>query len=394
MHLQNRLRVISFGIQTMRETRIIIFVIACGFLATFDGVSHAVSVGKKQIGAAEVVIKDVYRAKKDDKIKKKAGVFKNNVIQTDAESRAGIKFVDGTKIAISEKSDLKIDDFIYKGEKTVTQSTLALARGALRFSSKFSKHKTKLKMPTGTLGIRGTTFDVLSDLNSSEIAVHEGAVDFTDKKGKRFAIKEGEALRVDELGDGVTYPEKLSEKMVTTMNSSIQDLHQKKFYIDGPKDLGKFKNLKTMDPDDVLVLETKYGNIYIQLIREKAALNAAKLDQHINEKVYDGNFQFRYQKGFVEIQPRKGTKVDLGKSIVAELSESVFNSGSVGMVRPPKDVDGARGRIFITYRDSNHLNGKYTKVGRVVKGLEIVETVAYYAKRKKKVILKAVKKNN
>jgi peptidylprolyl isomerase len=56
----------------------------------------------------------------------------------------------------------------------------------------------------------------------------------------------------------------------------------------------------------------------------------------------------------------------------AEFSNVPYTRGIVGMART-NDPNSANSQFFITFADGAFLNGKYTVVGEVVRGMDVVD---------------------
>jgi peptidylprolyl isomerase len=59
-------------------------------------------------------------------------------------------------------------------------------------------------------------------------------------------------------------------------------------------------------------------------------------------------------------------------NLKAEFSNVPFKRGTVGMARAGSP-DSANSQFFIMYADGSFLNGKYTVVGDVVSGMDVVD---------------------
>ena len=59
-------------------------------------------------------------------------------------------------------------------------------------------------------------------------------------------------------------------------------------------------------------------------------------------------------------------------NLPAEFSNVPFKRGIVGMARA-NDPNSANSQFFIMYADGAFLNGKYTVVGEVVRGMDVVD---------------------
>ena len=90
-----------------------------------------------------------------------AGIEMNDAIVT-ANSKAGITFIDDTKVQITEHSKLVIDNFVYDGEKKTGKLGMKMALGTIKYASgqiaKNDPQQVVVETPTATIGVRGTDF--------------------------------------------------------------------------------------------------------------------------------------------------------------------------------------------------------------------------------------------
>src|SRR5205809_924730 len=100
---------------------------------------------------------------------------------------------------------------------------------------------------------------------------------------------------------------------------------------------------------------------------------------------YDGQRFHRVEPGFVvqigdpqsKTLPMNDPKMGTGGpgyTIKAEFNSRKFDRGVLGMARS-SDPDSAGSQIYIMLGAAPHLNGQYTAFGRVVTGLELVDTI-------------------
>jgi peptidylprolyl isomerase len=59
-------------------------------------------------------------------------------------------------------------------------------------------------------------------------------------------------------------------------------------------------------------------------------------------------------------------------NLQAEFTQTPFKRGVVGMARS-SDPNSANSQFFICFADASFLNGKYTVVGEVVSGMDVVD---------------------
>jgi len=87
-------------------------------------------------------------------------IFLGDVITTDAEGRLQILLLDQTVFTIGANSAIVIDEFVYDPLTESGHMTAQVIKGVFRFAtgkiSKQAPEKMKVKLPVGTIGIRGT----------------------------------------------------------------------------------------------------------------------------------------------------------------------------------------------------------------------------------------------
>lgn len=85
-----------------------------------------------------------------------------DILITDKSSKVGVIFNDGSTLTLSEGSFLNIEEFTYKPIEEKYKFTLKLDRGETLFESgkmgEVSPENFEFKIPSGTIGIRGTKF--------------------------------------------------------------------------------------------------------------------------------------------------------------------------------------------------------------------------------------------
>jgi hypothetical protein len=112
------------------------------------------------IGHATTVEKTVTGIVAGQKAALKQGdaVFKDEVIETAAESLARLEFRDATKLFIGPSSRVTLDKFVYNPDDTASKLVVAASKGAFRFISGKSEHSAyEIRTPFGSLGVNGTT---------------------------------------------------------------------------------------------------------------------------------------------------------------------------------------------------------------------------------------------
>lgn len=112
-----------------------------------------------------------------------------------------VALLDGTVITFGPGSDMVIDEFVYNpGESD--RFLARITKGIFRFVAGQLAHRRdqwRVNVPTGAIGIRGTTFDVTADPGGSgEISVEEGEVVLTEyDSAKEWVVDAGHKLVVE-----------------------------------------------------------------------------------------------------------------------------------------------------------------------------------------------------
>ena len=167
-----------------------------------------------EIGSVTSQTKAARITRKGDKILTEVNtpVEMRDLIET-LKGRTNIKFVDDTKVSVTEYSKLLIDEFVYNPENKTGKLSLKAALGTIRYSSgkiaKNSRQNVKIKSPTASVSVRGTDFTI----NVQE----DGASSFlllpsTDEAGKSYVG----SIDVSTLGGTVTLNKAYEATTVTS----------------------------------------------------------------------------------------------------------------------------------------------------------------------------------
>ena len=132
------------------------------------------------------------------------------------------------------------------------------------------------------------------------------------------------------------------------------------------------------DPQNTILIDTTHGRIVIKLRPDIAPKHAERIKQLAREKYYDNVPFHRVIAGFMA-QTGDGARGDgTGGSkhpnLPAEFSNVPFKRGIVGMART-NDPNSANSQFFIMFDEGASLNGKYTVVGEVTSGMDVVDRI-------------------
>jgi len=114
-----------------------------------------------------------------------ADVFLGELIETGARGQVQIVFADNTRLVVGPSSALVIEDYLIRNDGSAGKLAVDMLSGAFRFATGDSpKDDYALSTPTGTIGIRGTEFDVHVDENGiTRILLFSGAATFCTLTG-------------------------------------------------------------------------------------------------------------------------------------------------------------------------------------------------------------------
>jgi peptidylprolyl isomerase len=134
---------------------------------------------------------------------------------------------------------------------------------------------------------------------------------------------------------------------------------------------------QTAGTGDTLVVETNKGEIDIKLRPDLAPKHVEQIEALAKEGFYNGVVFHRVIDGFMA-QTGDPTGTGMGGSdkpdLKAEFSDTPFKRGTVGMARS-QDPNSANSQFFIMLADGDFLNGQYTVVGEVTKGMDVVDKI-------------------
>ena len=138
-----------------------------------------------------------------------------------------------------------------------------------------------------------------------------------------------------------------------------------------------------------MILKIKNGEVKIELFpdvapnhvkRFKTLANSNKYDGVVFHRVIDG---FMAQTGDIEFGNSTNTKFDLNKAgtgssdlpdLKSEFSDLPHEKGTLSMARS-SNPNSANSQFFICFESAPHLDRQYTIFGKVVSGMEFVDSI-------------------
>ncbi|MEC9345842.1 MAG: peptidylprolyl isomerase [Pseudomonadota bacterium] len=131
------------------------------------------------------------------------------------------------------------------------------------------------------------------------------------------------------------------------------------------------------DLENTLYIDLEFGRVVIELMPQVAPNHVARIKELAREGYYDGIVFHRVVPDFVAQtgDPTGTGRGGSGKNIKAEFSNVPFERGTVGMARAA-NPNSADSQFFICFRAAPFLNGQYTVFGKVVEGMDHVDSIA------------------
>ena len=131
---------------------------------------------------------------------------------------------------------------------------------------------------------------------------------------------------------------------------------------------------KVKDAENALLLQTKYGDVIIEMLPDMAPNHVARIKELVRQGFYNGLKFHRVIDGFMAQAgcPRGDGTGGSGKKLKAEFNRTPHKRGTVSMARAMMP-DSADSQFFICYADCPWLDGQYTVWGEVTSGMEYVD---------------------
>jgi len=136
------------------------------------GVAHA----QTRVGEAVVIQNEVVRvAASATQINVGDSMLRDETVRTGADSAARFVMADSTNLSLGPSATLKLDRTVFNDEHSYRDVAIRLTSGAFRFVTGHSeKPAYKITTPLATIGVRGTTLDILSQRGRSVVVLQDG----------------------------------------------------------------------------------------------------------------------------------------------------------------------------------------------------------------------------
>lgn len=169
----------------------------------------------KDIAGKTIIAKGKVRAletstEQTRRLKRRSPIYDVDKVKTEANSKTQLRMTDGGMIALKENSELLISNYEFNAADQSGSVVMELVKGGLRSVTgaiKSDKGNYQLKTPVGSIGIRGTHYEIEIIQGEVFIAVWDGAVDVNvEVSGNEQEVGLGEGedysyAKIDENGE-------------------------------------------------------------------------------------------------------------------------------------------------------------------------------------------------
>jgi hypothetical protein len=131
-----------------------------------------------RVGEAAVVKNEVLRiaGPSTTQIKVGDGLLRDETVRTGVESATRLVMADSTNLSLGPNATLKLDRTVFDDEHHYREVAIRMTTGAFRFVTGHSdKAAYKITTPLATIGVRGTTLDILSQRGQTIVNLQDGA---------------------------------------------------------------------------------------------------------------------------------------------------------------------------------------------------------------------------
>ena len=131
-----------------------------------------------RVGEAAVVKNEVLRVAgpSTTQIKVGDGVLRDETVRTGIDSATRLVMADSTNLSLGANSSITLDRTVFNDEHSYRDVAIRMTTGAFRFVTGHSeKTAYKITTPLATIGVRGTTLDILSQRGRSVVVLQDGA---------------------------------------------------------------------------------------------------------------------------------------------------------------------------------------------------------------------------
>jgi hypothetical protein len=141
------------------------------------GLADSPAYAQVRVGEAAVIQNQVVRVmgSATSQINVGDGVLRDEIVRTGLDSAARLVMADSTNLSLGPNATLKLDRTVFDDAHTYRDIAIRLTTGAFRFVTGHSvKTAYKIMTALATIGVRGTTLDILSQRDKTTVVLQDG----------------------------------------------------------------------------------------------------------------------------------------------------------------------------------------------------------------------------
>ncbi|MBQ4799502.1 FecR domain-containing protein [Pseudoalteromonas sp. MMG006] len=290
---------------------------------SFYAQANTTAAGKTILARGAVVATDA-TSDQQRSLKRRDTVYGVDRITTGEKSKAQFSMSDGGLIALKENSVLNIANYDFDAVTQQGSASIELIKGGLRSISGVIKKNGgsyNVKTPVGSIGIRGTHFELQLVDGDMYVAVWDGAIDLTLEDNSILSLGSNEPFsfaQVTSLGDVIktTQAPAIFTQSIASINiNGESDAQQEQITENSVSE-----NIASENIEDADILLT---DIYAEQ-QFQAVSNASLIDQIAQRQGI-----FNYQATSFDVSSSLGEVSDFSMSMAVDFDNGTVPDGEI-----------------------------------------------------------------
>jgi len=285
---------------------------------SFYSQANTTAAGKTILARGAVVATDA-TSEQQRSLKRRDTVYGVDKITTGEKSKAQFSMSDGGLIALKENSVLNIANYEFDAGTQQGSASIELIKGGLRSISGVIKKNGgsyNVKTPVGSIGIRGTHFELQLVDGDMYVAVWDGAIDLTLQDNSILSLGSNEAFsfaQVTSVGDVIktTQAPAIFTQSIASINSNDES--------EAEQDQIAENSASENNEDADTILADVYAEQQFQ-----AVSNAALIDQIAQRQGI-----FNYQATSFDVSSSLGEVSDFSMSMSVDFDNGTVPDGEI-----------------------------------------------------------------
>lgn len=285
---------------------------------SFYSQANTTAAGKTILARGAVVATDA-TSEQQRSLKRRDTVYGVDKITTGEKSKAQFSMSDGGLIALKENSVLNIANYEFDAGTQQGSASIELIKGGLRSISGVIKKNGgsyNVKTPVGSIGIRGTHFELQLVDGDMYVAVWDGAIDLTLQDNSILSLGSNEAFsfaQVTSVGDVIktTQAPAIFTQSIASINSNDES--------EAEQDQIAENSASENNEDADTLLADVYAEQQFQ-----AVSNAALIDQIAQRQGI-----FNYQATTFDVSSSLGEVSDFSMSMSVDFDNGTVPDGEI-----------------------------------------------------------------